>query len=139
LSEPIPEGPILPFHLNEVDHDILPADLKFVMETVCQSLVEGFFEIDPPAFAERDLDDDDAVCALDIEIVKTIYQVVSSMFRDGLEVILIWDIELFHHGLIDNLANPATKFNGPALHEVNVYQWHKNSPFSYSDFIPIRV
>jgi hypothetical protein len=139
LSDPIPERPVLPFDLNEGDHDILPADLKFIMETVYQSLVEAFFELDPSAFAERDLDDDDAICALDIEIVKTIDQVVSGMFRDGVEVILVRDVELFHHGLVDNLANPATKFNGPTLHEVNVYQWHKNSPFSYSDFIPIRV
>jgi hypothetical protein len=72
LSNPVPKRPVLLFDFNQVDHDVLHADLKFVTKTLCQSLIEGLLVLDCPTFAERDLDEKDAVCALDSEIVNAI-------------------------------------------------------------------
>src|SRR5215510_4814165 len=104
LCDAVAEGPILLLDLDQVDEDVLRAHVQLEAQAFDYALVEGLFHLDATAFVQRDLDGDEAVGAVDVEIVRVEDEALARVLGDDLEPVLERHVQGVEHRLVDDVA-----------------------------------
>src|ERR1700735_3992286 len=85
------ERPVFLRHLDQIDENILPAQLQGFMQAVGDSFIEALLHLNRTAAAQRNLYKDAVVGPVNAEVVPVKQQFSLGMFRDDLEAVVLRD------------------------------------------------
>src|SRR5581483_1253339 len=92
-------------------------------------LVEGQFGLEAASLIQGNLDDQQAVAALDVRIGRIIDQAAMIVFSNHLKMVVGGNSNGAAHSLVDNLPNACAKVGRFAFHQLNTNKWHHFLPF----------
>jgi hypothetical protein len=125
LRDAIAEGPVLLFHFDKIDENVLTPQADSLVQSVGNCFVEGFLYFDCPSLVEGELDDQGVRASLDAKVVRIDEQRVRGMLSDDLEAVILWCVECRDHRFIDNISDGAAVLTRFSSWYINAGKRHK--------------
>src|SRR3984885_13534920 len=89
LRDAIAKGPVLLFDLDEANKDVLSTKAECGREPVGDRLVKRLLLLDRPALVPGDLDNQQVLCAADVEIVRIEDQIPRIVLTDHVKAVVL--------------------------------------------------
>src|ERR1700730_17094484 len=128
LRVAVAEGPVLPRNFDEIDDEILRTKARRIREDFGHALEKLALLLRLAAGAHGDLNEDDAVGALDTKIAWVVEQILRGILVDCLEAIIGRNGERFDHGTMNAAGDGLAIRRGRTLAKRNADERHGGSP-----------
>src|ERR1700728_2882718 len=115
LGFAVAERPILFADFDQIDQDVFPAKLQFLMEAIRYRLVKALLGLERAAGVEGDLQKDAVVRPLDVQVRAVELQTRPVMFGDHCKAIVLGDAERIHHRAVHDLSDSLAVFRAFAF------------------------
>jgi len=102
--------------------------IAFSMRVLGDTPVERLLRLDAAAFAQRDLDRDEAVAALDVQVVGVVHQGSGRVLAEDLELVLVRHVERVPHRPVDDVADLAAEALRLSAQQRDAYERHDGRP-----------
>src|SRR5262245_15238719 len=120
----VAERPVLLVHLHQVDEHVLRPDARTVGQTFDDGAIQLLLLCDGARVADRELEDDEVVAAVDPGIVRIEIEAVGVMLAHQHEAVIERDLEGFAHGGVDAVADGLAVLRRLAPPKRNANEWH---------------
>src|ERR1700733_2975014 len=125
LGLAVAERPVLAFHFDEIDHEILGAQPDAFAQAVRQGPVEAPFHFGITTFVQRHLDHDRISGAFDPKVGLVDHKVGGRMLGEDVESFFQRDLERRMHGLLDRLTHRCSILSRFARGQFNANEGHR--------------
>ena len=98
--------------------------VELAPELLGDALVERLLRLDAAALGQGDLDRDEALAALDVQVVRVVDQAVGLVLADDLELVLVRHVERFPHRPVHDVADLAAEALRLSAQQRDAYERH---------------
>jgi hypothetical protein len=119
------ERPVLAFHFDKVDYNVLKAQPGALVRAVRQRPAEAPFHVGITTLVPRQLDRDRIDGSADPEVVPVDQKVAERMLREDLKPLFQRDLERRVHGFLDRFVHRCSIVDSFARGQFNANEGHR--------------